>query len=95
MSKEAAKIEHGGSVVLYTEANAKEETVTVPELKGLTKEQARATLDMYGLNLTAEGSGYEEEGAVAQSDQSVGAGQSVPMGTAVSVTFAVTSVGSQ
>ena len=91
----AAKIEHGGSVVLYTEANAKEETVTVPELKGLTKEQARATLDMYGLNLTAEGSGYEEEGAVAQSDQSVGAGQSVPMGTAVSVTFAVTSVGSQ
>ena len=91
----AAKIEHGGSVVLYTEANAKEETVTVPELKGLTKEQAKATLDMYGLNLTAEGSGYEEEGAVAQSDQSVGAGQSVPMGTAVSVTFAVTSVGSQ
>lgn len=47
--------------MLYTEANAKEETVTVPELKGLTKEQAKATLDMYGLNLTAEGSGYEEE----------------------------------
>lgn len=73
----AVKIEQGGSVVLYTDSETKEETVTVPSLQGLTKEQAKATLDMYGLNLTAEGSGYEEEGAVAQSDQSISAGQSV------------------
>lgn len=91
----AVKIEQGGSVVLYTDSETKEETVTVPSLQGLTKEQAKATLDMYGLNLTAEGSGYEEEGAVAQSDQSISAGQSVPMGTAVTVTFATTTVGSQ
>lgn len=91
----AVKIEHGGSVVLYTDDSYKTETVTVPNLQGLTKDQAKSTLEAYGLNLTAEGSGYEEEGAVAQDDQSYGAGQSVPMGTAVSVTFATVSVGSQ
>lgn len=91
----AVKIEHGGSVVLYTDDSYKTETVTVPNLQGLTKDQAKSTLEAYGLNLTAEGSGYEEEGAVAQDDQSYGAGQSVPMGTAVSVTFATVRVGSQ
>ena len=67
----------------------------MPELKGLTKEQAKQTLEAYGLNLSAEGAGYEEEGAVAQEDQSIEAGKSVPMGTAVTVSFDTVKVGSQ
>ncbi|MBR1422163.1 MAG: PASTA domain-containing protein [Ruminococcus sp.] len=91
----SVKVESGGSVVLYTDEQYKLETVTVPELKGLTKDQAKQTLESYGLNLTAEGAGYEEEGAVAQEDQSVEAGKSVPMGTAITVSFDTVKVGSQ
>lgn len=91
----AVRIEHGGSVVLYTDESTEIEKVTVPSLQGLTKEQARQTLDAYGLNLTVEGSGADEETAVAQDDQTYAPGTSVPMGTAVTVTFATTTVGSQ
>lgn len=91
----AVKIENGGSVVLYTDENTEQEKVTVPSLQGLSKEMAKQTLEMYGLNLTVEGSGADEEGAVAQDDQNYAAGTSVPLGTAVSVTFATGTVGSQ
>lgn len=91
----AVKIEKGGSVVLYTDEQTAIEKVTVPSLQGLTKQQAKETLKMYGLNLTAEGAGSEEENAVAQNDQSYAQGTSVPMGTSVTVTFSTTTVGSQ
>lgn len=89
------KIENGGSVVLYTEKDSQVETVTVPSIQGLSRESAKQTLEEYGLNLSASGSGADEEGAVAQGDQSYTPGTSVPMGTSVSVTFATTTVGSQ
>ena len=89
------KVENGGSVVIYTDESYQEETVTVPSLQGLTREQAKETLESFGLNLTADGAAVEEEGAVAQDDQSYAPGQSVPMGTAVSVTFDTGTVGSQ
>ena len=89
------KIEHGGSVVLYTDQKTEIEKVTVPNLQGLTREQARATLEMYGLNLIAEGAAASEENSVAQGDQTYDAGASVPMGTAVTVTFATMQVASQ
>lgn len=89
------KIENGGSVVLYTEKDMKTETVTVPSLRGLTREAAKKTLEEYGLNLTVEGSGADEEDAVAQENQSYTEGASVPMGTAITVTFASNEVGSQ
>ena len=91
----AVKIESGGSVVLYTDTTTEQDKVTVPSLQGLTKEQAKSTLEAYGLNLTVEGSAAYEDGSVAQGDQNYSAGQSVPMGTAVSVTFGTTTVGSQ
>lgn len=89
------KIENGGSVVLYTEEGSEPETVTVPNLQGLTRDMAKKTLEEYGLNLTVAGSGADEDGAVASQDQNYEAGASVPMGTAVTVTFATTEVGSQ
>ncbi|WP_294487611.1 penicillin-binding transpeptidase domain-containing protein [uncultured Ruminococcus sp.] len=89
------KIEHGGSVVLYTDQRAEVEKVTVPSIQGLTRQQAKATLDMYGLNLIAEGTAASEEGSYAAGDQSYEAGTSVPLGTAVTVTFSPNGVASQ
>ena len=50
---------------------------------------------MYGLTLIAEGAAASEENSVAQGDQTYDAGASVPMGTAVTVTFATMQVASQ
>lgn len=91
----AVKIEHGGSVVLYTDQRAEVEKVTVPSIQGLTRQQAKATLDMYGLNLIAEGTAAFEEGSYAAGDQSYEAGTSVPLGTAVTVTFSPNGIASQ
>lgn len=90
----STQIERGGQVVLYTDEDFQYDMVTVPSLQGLTKEQAKQTLAEYGLNLTALGS-PDEAGALAQEDQSIEAGKSVPMGTAVEVTFVTDKVGSQ
>ena len=90
----STQIERGGQVVLYTDEDYQYDMVTVPSLQGLTKEQAKQTLAEYGLNLTVLGF-PDEAGALAQEDQSVEAGRSVPMGTAVEVTFATETVGSQ
>lgn len=87
-------IETGGTVVLCTD-DTKPETVTVPNLYGLTRQQAKDLLASYGLNLTAQGSGASEEGTVAQADQQAIAGRKVPVGTAISVTFTSTTVHSQ
>lgn len=89
------KIENGGTVVLYTDDSYNNNMVTVPSLNGLTREQAKQALAAVGLNLTAGGAAVQEEEAVAQADQSFAAGQSVPEGTAVAVTFEQGTVGSQ
>ena len=89
------KIEHGGSVVLYTDQKTEVEKVTVPSLQGLTRSQAKETLEMYGLNLIAEGAAAADEVCYAMDDQTYEAGTSVPLGTAVMVTFATMEVASQ
>ncbi len=91
----AVKIEHGGSVVLYTDEKTEIEKVSVPNIEGLTKSQAKEVLEAYGLNLIAGGTGAEEEAATAQDDQSYSPGTSVPMGTAITVSFVTSVVVSQ
>lgn len=91
----AVSVERGSSVVLYTEEGYTEDTVVVPNLQGLTKEQAKNTLEAYGLNLSPQGSAAYEEGALAKDDQDYSEGANVPVGTAVKVTFEQSSVGSQ
>ncbi len=88
-------IDKGGTVVLYTDKSYETNVVTVPDITGLTKAQAKSVLEQYDLNLTVNGSASDEDGAVASDDQSVEAGKSVPKGTAVSVTFVAGSVQSQ
>lgn len=91
----SVSVVRGSSVVLYTEEGMQEEMTKVPNIQGLTKEQAKQTLEEYGLNLSPDGSAADEEGAVASSDQDQAFGAEVPMGTAVKVTFVQSSVGSQ
>lgn len=88
-------VERGSSVVLYTDESYKTNNVSVPNLQGLTREQAKAALESVGLNLSVEGSGADEDGAIASSDQNYAEGAGVPEGTAVTVTFVESSVGSQ
>lgn len=91
----AVSVERGSSVVLYTEEDYTEDTVVVPNLQGLTKEQAKSTLEAYGLNLSPQGSAAYEDGALATDDQDYAVGANVPMGTAIKVTFEQSTVGSQ
>lgn len=90
----AVSIENGGTVVLCTD-DTKPATVTVPNLTGLTRQQAKDLLASYNLNLTAQGSGATETDAVAAGDQQAIAGRTVPIGTSITVTFNTKTVASQ
>ena len=88
-------VEQGSTVVLYTESDYTETPVIVPNLRGLTREEAKAALEEVGLNLSSEGSAADQEDAVASYDQSYAANTAVPVGTAVSVTFVSKTIASQ
>lgn len=90
----SVKIEHGGSVVLYTDDKEEVEKVTVPNLEGLTRQMAKETLEAYGLNLVSDGLDGDEY-VFAQADQSYAPGTSVPIGTAIMVSFDTNVVTSQ
>ena len=85
----------GSTVILYTEANAVQETATVPSLAGLTLEEAEKRLAEVGLNLLPSGSAAYTDGATAGYDQSQAAGTVVLKGSVVSVTFYPKNVSSQ
>ena len=88
-------VEKGSTVILYTEEGFTEKLVTVPNLNGLTKKEARQALEARGLNLEALGNDTDAEEAKAGSDQSYAPETVVPEGTAVSVTFTSGGIASQ
>ncbi len=87
-------VERGSTVVLYTDENYTEETTTVPNIQGLSREKAKEVLAAAGLNLSSQGSAIDEEDSIASDDQSFPAQSTAPVGSAVSVTFQSQSVGS-
>lgn len=91
----SGSMQHGGTIYLYTENNYKAKIVTVPSIKGLTVSEAESRLESVGLNLNAQGNAIDEVGSIAGTDQSYVSGTKVPVGTIVSVTFAVEKAGSQ
>ena len=91
----AVMAEKSSTVILYTEKDYTELPVIVPNLKGLTRAEAKEALERVGLNLTSEGSAVDQEDAVASDDQSVAANTPTPVGTAVKVTFVAKNVSSQ
>lgn len=79
----------GGKVILYTEAGYTAETVTVPNLIGLSPADANAALTNLGLNYAAIGASADSEGATVQS-QSIAADTTVDRGTSIVLTLSVT-----
>ncbi|MBQ8612631.1 MAG: PASTA domain-containing protein [Ruminiclostridium sp.] len=80
-------IPRDGTVIIYM-MGAEEDLVTVPDVTGLTVEQANLRLVNAGLNISLEGGAINNASAIA-SYQSVEAGTEVSRGTIVSVTFLV------
>ncbi len=76
----------GSTVILYTGEDEAEKTVTVPNVVGLSAQQANRTMLNAGLNIRLLGLGAAETGSVVGS-QHPAAGESVIEGTVVTVVF--------
>lgn len=79
-------IPRGSKVIIYTEDSAPETIVTVPNLVGLTATEVTTRLTALGLNAKITGGGLDQNGCLSSS-QSVAAGEKVPIGTVIEVTF--------
>ena len=89
-----ATVQRGGSVVLYTDNTTPAEMVSVPNVEGLSKEYARELLHSVGLNMTVDGSvGAMDSNVFATAN--VMTGRTVPVGTAIPVSFEQYTVSSQ
>lgn len=78
-------IPRGGKVVLYTTENSTKETVTVPDMIGMTVAQVNETAYEYNINVSFSGS-VELDSVYAYS-QSINPNESVAPGTVVTVYF--------
>ncbi len=79
----------GGSVLLYTE-ETEETMVTVPDLVGRSVNDVNTIASNAGLNVQMQGLVVGANSTAVSSAQSVQAGQKVPRGTVVRVTFRYT-----
>lgn len=79
-------IPQGGRVILYTGDAKVENTVTVPNVIGMTASQANNAISAVNLNIELVGTGLSESGVKAYA-QSPAAGTKVPLGTVVTVQF--------
>ncbi len=74
-----------GLVVLYTDKDAEQQMVTVPDLTGLTVAEANNTAIACGLNIRRVG--YKSATDVKAYKQNVASGSDAPMGTVITVSF--------
>ncbi|MBO5727197.1 MAG: PASTA domain-containing protein [Oscillospiraceae bacterium] len=86
-----AVIPGNSTVILYMGEQAPTDQVAVPDLRGLTFDQAKERLNAKGLYMRASGVSYFSAVTKAQ-DQSGGPGELVDRGTVISVRFIDTSV---
>ncbi len=82
-----ASIPKGGTVIVYMDEE-KKKTALVPNVIGMTVEQANAAITAQGLNISLSGGAIENENAKAVS-QSIEAGTTAYKGAVVEVTFIV------
>lgn len=85
------KIPNKGRVVLYTDEESKEETVTVPDFTGLTVTQASQKAAEYNLNISLTGA-INVSNSIVQG-QSLDEGTEVSAGTVVTLTFVGSGIG--
>ncbi len=77
----------GGAVLLYTEKESDSLTVTVPNLVGRSVNDVNTLASQAGINVQMQGLIVGGGNAAVSSAQSVPAGEKVPKGTVVRVTF--------
>ena len=83
------KIKKGGIVILHTDSESKNITVTVPDLNGYSPSAAENTLNGLGLNISMTGVSASNRNAVV-SYQNIAAGEKVQLGTTIEVTISDT-----
>ena len=84
--EQGKSIPKGGTVVLYLDSTSASETVTVPDLSGLTLSQVNTKVSQAGLNLSVSGAAVTGGNAVSDT-QDIAAGTEVPAGTVITVNF--------
>ena len=80
-------IGENSTVIIYTEERDKSDTVTVPDLTGVSVEDAEYTLALCGLNFEVIGAGHSEEKGAYAVKQSIEAGEQVAPATVIGVEF--------
>ena len=79
------KVVSGSTIIAYTESG-EQTMVTVPDLRDKSPSAVNSTLTAMGLNVTETGA-WTGNNSVRVSTQSPNAGDKVPMGTTISVTY--------
>ena len=89
---QGASIPSGSQVILYMGTDVPQDKVKMPDLTGMTVEQARSTLSDLNLYMTVSGSSSFYNNTTLAYDQSVKAGKKVERGTVITVYFTDNSV---
>ena len=79
-------IPQGGSIVLYTDEDSKEETVTVPDLTGMSLSAANEAAANAGIQIRVTGAALTSSNPVSQT-QDIAEGTKVRPGTVITVGF--------
>lgn len=87
LPKPGVMLGEGSTVILYTEIQEQTETVTVPNLSGMSVDSAKYELERRGLNFEVVGAGHSETSTSYAVKQSIEAGESVAPATVVGVEF--------
>lgn len=81
-------IPRDGSVLIYTEKDSDDVVVKVPDVVGMSLQEANTVITNAGLNIRLSGGAVQNEKARAVS-QTIKSGEEVPKGTIIEVTFVI------
>lgn len=87
-----ASITAGQTVIIYTETETPSDLVTVPKVVGLSPQNANTALTNAGLFIKPAGALSSQTSTIQAATQSVAAGEQVPRGTIIEVSFLDTNV---
>lgn len=85
--KPGVTLQGNSTIVLYTEKVEDTDTVTVPNVEGMSISSARSALTSKGLNFEIVGAGQSESSGAYAVKQSVAAGEKVAPSTVIGVEF--------
>lgn len=91
LPKPGSAITENSTVILYTEQADTGDTVTVPNVEGLSMSAAKSTLKNAGLNFEVIGAGHNSSEGAYAAKQSIAPGEKVAPATVIGVEFRHTS----